>query len=79
MLEKFTIGSQKFQAILNNQKIVFNKAKNSYNSLRKQNFIKNMFTRASPKNHSIVYFKCNKVGDKIFEYNIKKIDHTLVK
>ena len=34
-LKKFIIGSQKLQAILNNQKIMFDKVEIDYNSLKK--------------------------------------------
>ena len=79
MLEKFKIGSQKLQLILNNQKAIFNKAGIGFNPLRRKKFVKNMFTKATHENHSIVYFKCNKVGHKILKYNIKKNDYTLIK
>ena len=35
MLERFTISLQKLQLIVNNQKIIFDKARIGYNSLRK--------------------------------------------
>ena len=38
-----------------------------------------MFTKASTKNHTIKYFKCNKIDHKIFEYDIKRIGQTLIK
>ena len=65
--------------MLDNQKVIFNKAGIKFNPLRKQKYINNIFTRALLKNYSIIYFKCNKVGHKIFEYNIKRIGHTLIK
>ena len=73
MIKKFTLGSQKLQSILNNQKAVFDRARIAYNSLRKQKLVKNIFIKAYSENHSIVCFKCNKVGQKILEYNNKKI------
>ena len=38
-----------------------------------------MFTRALYENHSIIYFKCNKVGHEISECNMNRIGHTLFK
>ena len=35
MLEKFNIGSQKLQLILNNQKVIFDKARITFNPSRK--------------------------------------------
>ena len=79
MVDKFIFDSQKLQLILNNQNIILNKARISFNPLRKYKFIKNMFARAFHKKYSIVCFKYNKVGHKIFECNINRIGHTFVK
>ena len=38
-----------------------------------------MFGKAIYENYSMVCFKCNKVGHKIFECNIKRNGHTLIK
>ena len=38
-----------------------------------------MFSKVLLENHSIVYFKYNKVDHKNLECNTKRIGHTLVK
>ena len=54
------------------------------NALKKKNLElsnekKNKFSKVVHENHSTIYFKCNKVGHKAFECNIKRIGHTFVK
>ena len=77
--KKFNFSFQKLQLMGNSKKAVFNKAKTDFNSSRKQQYAKNMFTKVSLKNDSIKCFKCNQIGHKISECNIKRINHILVK
>ena len=55
--KNITFSFEKLQSMMKNQKYIFNKAKTSFNFLRKQKFVKNIFEKASTKNHSIKFLK----------------------
>ena len=68
--------------ILDNQKIIYDKAGLGYNSLKEQKFLKNIFVNSSYNKFSnITCFKCGKVGHKSYScffnksenFNVKKI------
>ena len=64
---------------MNDQRVVFNKAGLGFNPLGKQQVLKNIFVKASSENFLITYFKCNELGHKVYDCNIKKIGHTILK
>ena len=50
--------------------MVFDKACIEYNLLRKQNFLKNIFTKSQNHGRNITCYRCNKIGHKFIEYKI---------
>ena len=66
--------------ILDNQKVIYDKADLGYNPLKKQKFQKNIFINSScNKFLNITYFKCGKVGHKSYSYFFNKSENSNVK
>ena len=77
IIQKFTFSSEKASINAENQKSILIMLKLVL-TLQKKN-VKYMFTIIDHKNHSVVCFKCNKVGHRILDCNINKSGHILMK
>ena len=69
IVDKFTLRTQKLNLILDNQKIVFDKAGLGYNPNKNQKYLKNMFSKWIIFTPKIAYYKLDKVNKIYVEYN----------
>ena len=69
IIDKFTLSSQKLNLMLDNQKVVFDKARLGYNPNKNQKYLKNMVSKWIIFVPKIVYYKLDKVSKKYGECN----------
>ena len=50
--------------------LIFDKIGIGYNPLRKQNFLKNVFTKSQNHGRNIICYRCYKIGHKFIECKI---------
>ena len=65
--------------LINNQKMIFDKAGIGYNPLSKPKFLKNVYDKSQNHDKIITYYKYNKIRYKFIECQIFNLDKSKAK
>ena len=65
--------------LINNHKMIFDKAGIGYNLLKKQKFLKNVYAKSQNHDRTIACYKCNIIGHKFVECKIFNSNKSKIK